>query len=65
MTNNKVIIITNHEIWGQTMKTEVLVLGMSRENISIVKFLATALRTVFDLVNWVDQVKIPKLEVRY
>ena len=46
-------------------KTAVSVLGMSGVNISIVKFLATTLGTVFDLVNWVDQVKVPKLEVRY
>ena len=48
------------------MKTEtaVLILGMSGVNISTVKFLATGLGTVFDLVNWVDQVKIPKLKVR-
>ena len=51
LTNNKVIIINVHAIWGQTLKTEtaVLVLGMSRANISIVKFLATALGIVFDL----------------
>ena len=57
----------DHAIWGQTQKTEiaVLVLGMSRANISTVKFLATSLGTVFDLVNWIDHVKIPKLKVRY
>ena len=67
LANNKVIIITDHEIWGQNLKTEtaVLVLGMSGTNISIVFFLVIALGTVFDLVNWVDHVKVPKLEVRY
>ena len=61
------IIVTDHENWAQTLKTEnaVLALGMFRPNISIVKFLATALGNMFDLVNWVDQVKIPKLKVRY
>ena len=61
------IIIINHENWGQTLKakTTVLVLGMSRANISIVVFRVIALGTVFDLVNWVDQVKVPKLQVRY
>ena len=61
------IIFTDHEIWGQTLKIEtiVFVLGMSEANISTVKFLATALGIVFDLVNWVDQVKIPKLKVRH
>ena len=61
------IIITDHEIWGQTLKTEtpVSVLGMFGSNISTVKFLYTALGIVFDLVNWVDQVKIPKLKVKY
>ena len=40
LANNKVIIITDHEIQGQTLKTKtaVLVLGMSGENISIVVF---------------------------
>ena len=67
LTNNKVIIITNHEIWGQTLKIEiaVLVMGMFAANISTVKFLATTLGTMFDLVNWVNQVKIPKIKVRY
>ena len=53
LTNNKVIIIINHEIQGQTLKIEtaVLVLGMSGANIIIAKFLATALGTLFDLVN--------------
>ena len=61
------IIITDHEIWGQTMKTEIAVLFLSTfgANISTIKFLAIALGTVFDLVNWVDQVKIHKLKVRY
>ena len=61
------IIITDHENWGQTLKTEtaVLVMGMSGANISTANFLVTALGTVFDLVNWVDQVKVPKLEMRY
>ena len=61
------IIITDHEIWGQILKTEtaVLVLGMFGTNISNVVFLVTTLGTMFDLVNWVDQVKVPKLEVRY
>ena len=48
------------------MKTEtaVLVLGMSGANIATVDFVVTTLGTVFDLVNYVDQVKIPKLKVR-
>ena len=60
------IIITDHEIRDQTLKTEtaVLVIGISGINTSIVKILATALGTVFDLVKWVDQVKVPKLKVR-
>ena len=47
------IIITDHEIWGQTLKTKtiILVLGMSRANIDTVNFLVTALEIVFDLVN--------------
>ena len=59
------IIVTDHENWAQTLKTKnaVLALGMFRPNISIVNFLVIALGTVFDLVNWVDQVKIPKLKV--
>ena len=56
LANNKVIIIIDHEIQGQILKTEtvVLVLGMSGANISTIKFLVTALGVVFDLVNWVD-----------
>ena len=67
LTNNKVIIIIDNETWGQTLKNEtaVLVLAMPGENISTAKFLATALGILFDLVSWVDQVKIPKLKVRY
>ena len=40
LANNKVIIITDHEIQSQTLKIEttVLVLGMSGANISIVVF---------------------------
>ena len=36
VVNNKVIIITDHEIWGQILKTKtaVFVLGMSGTNIS-------------------------------
>ena len=48
----------------EKVKTVVLVLGMSGINIVTVKFLASALGIVFDLVNWVDQVKIHKLKVR-
>ena len=35
LANNKVIIIIDQEIWGQTLKTEtaILVLGMSGTNI--------------------------------
>ena len=40
-------------------------MGMTGENINTVKFLTIALGTVFDLVNKVDQVKVPKLEVSY
>ena len=42
LANNKVIIITKHEIWGQTLKTKttILVLGMSRTNISKVFFMS-------------------------
>ena len=45
-------------------ETAVLILGTSGANISTVKFITTALGTVFDLMNWVDQVKIPKLKVK-
>ena len=40
LANNKVIIIIDHEIWGQTLETEtvVLVLGMFGTNISNVVF---------------------------
>ena len=40
LDNNKVIIIIDQEIWGQTLNTEtaVLVLGMSGTNISNVVF---------------------------
>ena len=60
LANNKVIIITDNEIQGQTLNTEtvVLVLGMFGIKISTVKFLVTAMGNVFDLVNWVDQVKV-------
>ena len=61
------IIITYQENRGQTLKTEtaVLVLGMSGTNIDHVAFLVTSLGTVIDLVNWVDQVKVRKIKVRY
>ena len=61
------IIITFQENRSQTLKTEtaVLVLGMSGTNIDHVVFCVTAVGTVLDLVNWVDQVKVSKLKERY
>ena len=46
------IIITDHENWGQILKTEtvVLVLGMFGANISTVNVLVTALGTMLDFV---------------
>ena len=67
LANNKVIIITFQENRGQTLKIEttVLVLGMFGTNIDHVVFSITALGTMLDLVNCVDQVKVSKLKVRY
>ena len=60
------IIITFLENQGQSlkMKTTVLVLSMFRTNIDHVVFSVIALGNVIDTVNWVDQVKVPKIKVR-